>query len=956
MEIISIAKDGEKYDETIQQVTPGYDLIYIALIEVMKSHFRPDIKGYIFDVGAGTGAESIRIMKEFDNLETIAIDYSGEMQKSFESNIDQSMRSKCQYFIQDILNIPTDAEIMNYCYKKNNSSGVKVALSSYTIHHFCIDDKKKTYEMMYDFLEPGGLLINIDLFTYKSNPVKNSAHKFDIDYINGAKIDTEEKDKWVKHYESDENVLDTVELQIEMLRKIGFRDVECVFRYWQQGIIIARKPYENNANDNDFRMNKMVDILDHREVLVGIKDKLINNDKTRLQDTDFIKKSVIPYLQNKKAISCVAISILSKADNKVDLLYSENVRKVLKKGDFNGIFKSYDKSIFGDEYVDFIDFLYFLGRDMEYPEFVNKIHYADEISGGKQQKFEDTISFRLRNEYDVLHVPAGEILFFSFLWRVIIGLVGKAEDLNKQITEKMLDTKCLHTWNSWTEDDIKKCEKHIEMTLSNEIKKLRNSNNDQTSINIINAFDSFVEYLDENVASSVFKELGLNDKTNLKSFVDYVYSEKNDPKNNILSKESAELLNSGKYSNSLFLNILDDFIQYTNLGKKEDITIGKLLIAIHKCARFPLLPYYFLMSKDKNKSLKEQLVFPIWDIFSKNLMYRNKTSTILYCLLTIEPLDQLKDNPYSAGYYSQNKYHIYREFVNELSTIFISFCQPIVDVEYYAKEYKKQEINAMLQRDAISNSYRIGHLFTNQLTNFKSIFFEELQNISRATEKNESIYRLNVLKKNIDEKIDNLASIFIISDMVSKAHTPSYGGQTHKVFAIDRENKPAFTSNTNINLKKIIENKFNEHMKSDGNLESLKNYQIKKFVKDYYGNLAAPAYHLYEILFEEIIINFKSHAANKTLCVQFNDDLRKSIFFDHEYSSALILENETTSDKITPITAINSSNDMHSNGAISYLSTAFDVLKIGKFYYEVVEKSGKFYYQTILFLQGLTNE
>jgi len=38
-----------------------------------------------------------------------------------------------------------------------------------------------------------------------------------------------------------DNILDSVESQIEILKKIGFKEVECVFKYFQQGIIVAVK-------------------------------------------------------------------------------------------------------------------------------------------------------------------------------------------------------------------------------------------------------------------------------------------------------------------------------------------------------------------------------------------------------------------------------------------------------------------------------------------------------------------------------------------------------------------------------------------------------------------------------------------------------------------------------------------------------------------------------------------
>lgn len=97
----------------------------------------------------------------------------------------------------------------------------------------------------------------MDLFNYESDSVKTQAHISDIEYIkrefdnpspqfkNSKKIPLKKrqvlKEKWIKHMHED-NILDSVESQIKILKEIGFTDVECVFKYWQQGVLFAKKP------------------------------------------------------------------------------------------------------------------------------------------------------------------------------------------------------------------------------------------------------------------------------------------------------------------------------------------------------------------------------------------------------------------------------------------------------------------------------------------------------------------------------------------------------------------------------------------------------------------------------------------------------------------------------------------------------------------------------------------
>ncbi len=260
--------DATYYDDTIELTVPYYALIHKTMIDCLNYHFGVSfgkqykkMKGIVLDVGAGTGKESISVLNNFPNLNVLAIDLCPPMQDIFENNyrkiFGKGVRKRYKYVIDDITTISSNDEIVLKYYSEKKLNGCKAAISAYCIHHFPLNEKKEVYQKMFDFLEPGGILINMDLFNYGSELVKTQAHLFDIDYIKNQfekpnaqfkqsrkiplKIRKILKDKWVHHMNND-NILDTIESQLEMLNGIGFKDVECIFKYWQQGIIIAKKP------------------------------------------------------------------------------------------------------------------------------------------------------------------------------------------------------------------------------------------------------------------------------------------------------------------------------------------------------------------------------------------------------------------------------------------------------------------------------------------------------------------------------------------------------------------------------------------------------------------------------------------------------------------------------------------------------------------------------------------
>lgn len=260
--------DAEYYDDTIELTVPYYAVIHQTMIDILNYHFGvifgskfKKIKGIVLDVGAGTGKESISVLNNFPNLNVLAIDLCPPMEHIFERNyrakFGAKVRKRYKYVIDDITTISEKDEAITNYYSQKKQGGCKAAISAYCIHHFPLDEKKEVYQKMFDFLEPGGILINMDLFNYESYSVKTQAHLSDIEYIkrefdnpspqfkNSKKIPLKKrqvlKEKWIKHMHED-NILDSVESQIKILKDIGFTDVECVFKYWQQGVLFAKKP------------------------------------------------------------------------------------------------------------------------------------------------------------------------------------------------------------------------------------------------------------------------------------------------------------------------------------------------------------------------------------------------------------------------------------------------------------------------------------------------------------------------------------------------------------------------------------------------------------------------------------------------------------------------------------------------------------------------------------------
>lgn len=248
-------EDIKFYDDTIDLVCPYYQLMHKMCVDLVTHRFafKPIT---MLDIGAGTGAESLRIMSSNTEAKILAVDLSAEMKKKFMSKAKQYLDKKSfekhiQYLVDDFTDLPND-ELL----KRNGNKKFDLVITAYTIHHYERRHKKEIYKKVANLLTEGGMFISIDLFNYLDAAMSQEAHKFDIKWItdkfenpdsvsqSAMQIPLETrmklKEKWIQHYEQD-NILDPYETQREFLIAGGISQVEMPFRFYQNGLLCAEK-------------------------------------------------------------------------------------------------------------------------------------------------------------------------------------------------------------------------------------------------------------------------------------------------------------------------------------------------------------------------------------------------------------------------------------------------------------------------------------------------------------------------------------------------------------------------------------------------------------------------------------------------------------------------------------------------------------------------------------------
>ena len=250
------------YDATIALTTPYYNLAVNSMMDLIRFQLESkeecSTEFLVLDIGAGTGNESIKILRTYQKCKVLAVDFCEPMKTEYENNYRNSLGKEAsiryEYWIDDFLNI--NNEKYTEFLKRYNKSGFDIIITAYTLHHYVTQEKNKFYQNIYSLLSDDGLFINVDLFNYQSTDLTAFSDDQIISYIKTQFRNPEEmfpearkvsiakrlmlSEKWVKHYQCD-NILTPIETQRNMLREIGFTQTGIPFMYFQNGLLWAKK-------------------------------------------------------------------------------------------------------------------------------------------------------------------------------------------------------------------------------------------------------------------------------------------------------------------------------------------------------------------------------------------------------------------------------------------------------------------------------------------------------------------------------------------------------------------------------------------------------------------------------------------------------------------------------------------------------------------------------------------
>jgi len=197
---------------------------FIEITKSLYGHFiSANNAARLLDLGCGDGLFVQELLKSFAPAQVTLVDGSAEMLEAAKQRLGN--KANCTFIkasFQELLAGESREENFDFIY------------SSLAIHHLPFEGKKHLYSFINKLLSPGGCFVNYDVVVPRSEKMEKWYLSLWRQWIN-AHHDEEMRNKLLaipEQYKGNpDNTPDTLEAQLKTLEEIGFKEVDCYFKY-----------------------------------------------------------------------------------------------------------------------------------------------------------------------------------------------------------------------------------------------------------------------------------------------------------------------------------------------------------------------------------------------------------------------------------------------------------------------------------------------------------------------------------------------------------------------------------------------------------------------------------------------------------------------------------------------------------------------------------------------------
>lgn len=205
-----------------------------SVAETFKNRDISEIQ--VLEIGCGTGITSKVILDSDKRVKLTALDNEQIM-------LDQAKEKLTKYVSEEKVDFIL-ADVLKYLEQKPDAS-LDAVTSVFVLHNFKSDFREKVIKEIFRVLKADGIFINGDKFALDDEQAHIDSYNTQVKEFD--KYDTigrtDYKNHWVEHFKED-NAPDVIFKEgeaIEMLKKIGFKDIKVVYRERMEATISASK-------------------------------------------------------------------------------------------------------------------------------------------------------------------------------------------------------------------------------------------------------------------------------------------------------------------------------------------------------------------------------------------------------------------------------------------------------------------------------------------------------------------------------------------------------------------------------------------------------------------------------------------------------------------------------------------------------------------------------------------
>jgi tRNA (cmo5U34)-methyltransferase len=213
----------DTYDAQRRKVIPCFDDFYRTAVDLIpfgqKDAFR------VLDLGAGTGLLTALILAEFPKAIPTLIDISEKMLAKARDRFRRE--SRVSFCIMDYGVSPLPGEY-------------DLVVSAMSVHHLADPGKKRLFSSLYEALSPGGHFIHADLVRGPTDSTEAVYQSRWLGHLGQADLTDDQLSLIYKRMTYDKTT--PLEAQMRWLKKAGFEEVDCFYKYFNFAVYGGCKP------------------------------------------------------------------------------------------------------------------------------------------------------------------------------------------------------------------------------------------------------------------------------------------------------------------------------------------------------------------------------------------------------------------------------------------------------------------------------------------------------------------------------------------------------------------------------------------------------------------------------------------------------------------------------------------------------------------------------------------